>query len=93
VYLRDEKTTNAGSRNTFRENTIENNGGSGVSIEGHTVDLTFEGNVIRDTRSGEERTQRVGIQAGANSARIRAKGNRIENHIEADILGDVSVEE
>jgi len=93
LYFRDEKTTNAGSRNRFLENTIEDNGGSGVCVDGHTVDLTFEANVIRDTRSGEERTQRVGIQAGADSARIRAKGNRIENHIDADLLGDVSVEE
>ncbi|MBN1459492.1 MAG: right-handed parallel beta-helix repeat-containing protein [Armatimonadetes bacterium] len=93
VYFRDEKTTNAGSRNTFLENTIEDNGGSGVCIDGHTVDLTFEGNVIRDTRSGERRTQRVGIEAGKNSACIRAKGNRLENHLEADVRGEVSVED
>jgi hypothetical protein len=92
IYFRDEKAMNAGSRNAFLENTIEDNGGSGVCIDGHTTDLTFQGNVIRDTRAGDERTQRVGMQAGAKSARVFAKGNRIENHLEADTLGDVSVE-
>jgi hypothetical protein len=92
IYFRDEKTTNAGSRNTFRENTIEDNRECGVCIEGHTTDLLFERNTIRDTRSGEARTQRIGIRAGENAGRVRAVRNVIENHVEDAVQGDVAVE-
>jgi hypothetical protein len=93
VYFREEKPTNAGSRNTFRQNMIEDNAGHGVCIEGHTTDLLFEENTIRDTRVGSARTQRVGIWAGPHTARIRALRNRIENNVEAAVQGDVIVQE
>lgn len=93
IYFRDEKATNAGSRNRFERNVVEDNKGCGVRVEGHTTDLLFEDNTIRDTRSGGERAQRVGISAGEHAARVRAVGNRIENHAEAAIEGDVTVEE
>ena len=92
IYFRDEKPSNAGSRNTFRENVVEDNHGCGVCVDGDTTDLLFERNVIRDTRSGAARTQRIGICVGGRSAGIRAAGNRIENHTEADLQGDVAVE-
>ena len=92
IYFRNEKTSNAGSRNTFRQNTIEDNQECGVYIEGHTTDLLFEQNTIRDTRSGDARTQRIGIWAGENAARVRAVGNLIENHVEGAVQGDVAVE-
>jgi len=88
IYFRNEKPTNAGSRNTFRGNVIEDNGDCGVRIEGHTTDLLFEDNTIRDTRRGAPRTQRVAISAGADAARIRAVRDRIEGEVE----GDVTVE-
>ncbi len=91
LYFRDEKPTNAGSRNTLRGNTIEDNVGSGIHITGHTTDLLFENNVIRDTRAGDARTQRVGLWVGENAARVRAVGNRIENHVEAETVGQVEV--
>jgi hypothetical protein len=93
VYFRDEKTTNAGSRNTFRRNIIEDNEDCGTYIEGHTTDLLFEENTIRDTRRGEARTQRIGIRAGQNAGRIRAVRNRIENHVEAAVHGEVAIED
>jgi parallel beta-helix repeat protein len=91
VFFRDEKLTNAGSRNTLRRNVIEDNEGCGVMIEGHTTDLLFEDNTIRDTRSGPARTQQVGICAGEDVARIRAVRNRIENHVEEPTRGHVEV--
>jgi hypothetical protein len=91
ICFRDERATNAGSRNTFRQQVIEDNGGCGVYIQGHTTDLLFEDNTIRDTRSGAARTQQVGIWAGEHAARIRAAGNRIENHVESAVVGDVGV--
>ena len=92
VYFRGEKPANVGSRNTFRRNVIEDNVGCGVYVDGETTDLLFEENEIRDTRSGEARTQRVGILAGPQSGRVRSVRNRIENHIEAPIQGEVMVE-
>jgi len=89
IYLRREKPTNAGSRNTFRGNTIKDNSGCGICIEPTTSDLVFEGNTIRDTRSGALRTQRTGIRAREGTSRIRVAGNRIENHIEGGIQGPV----
>jgi len=92
VYFRDEKPTNAGSRNTFRGNVIEDNVGCGVRIEGRTTDLFFEDNTIRDTRSGAARTQRTGISAGEHTAGVRAVRNHVENHAEGHFQGDVGVE-
>ena len=93
LYFRDEHPTNAGSRNTFRRNVIEDNHGCGVCIDGHTSDLVFEGNTIRDTRSGPARTQRIGLRAGEHTSRITALRNCIEGHPEADIQGNVTVAE
>jgi len=90
IYFRNEKPTNAGSRNTFKDNAIEDNVGCGVYIEGHTTDLLFENNVIRETRSGDARTQRIGIWAGPNTARVRAIKNRIEGHAEGATAGSVT---
>ena len=92
IYFRDEKDTNAGSRNTFRRTTIEDNADCGVYVNGHTTDLLFEDCTIRDTRSGAARTQRVGIWANPHSAGVRAVHTRIENHTESDVRGEVAVE-
>jgi hypothetical protein len=91
IYFRDEKATNAGGRNTFRQTVIEDNAGCGVYVDGRTTDLLFEDCTIRDTRSGAARAQRVGIWAGPNSARINAVRTRIENHVEAEVHGQVEV--
>jgi hypothetical protein len=88
IHFRGEKPSNAGSRNTFRGNVIEDNGGCGIRIEGHTTDLLFEDNTIRDTRAGDARTQRIALSAGPEAARVRALRNRIEGEVE----GDVAVE-
>jgi len=93
IYFRNEKPTNAGSRNVFRQNAVEDNVGCGVCIEGHTSDLVFEENTIRETRAGDARTQRVGIWAGPNTARIRALRNRIEGHVETAVQGDSLLDE
>ena len=92
IYFRDEEPTNAGSRNTFRENVIEDNGECGVYVDGHTTDLLFEQNTIRDTRQGSARTQQVGIVAGEHADRVRAVSNHIENHVEEAVRGRVAVE-
>jgi len=92
IYFRDDKPTNAGSRNRFRGNVIEDNAGCGVRIEGYTTDLLFEDNTIRDTRAGDARTQRVGVFAGERSARVRLARNRVENHPDGDVQGEAHTE-
>lgn len=92
VYFRKEKETNGGHRNTFRQNTVEDNGGPehgcGVHIEGVTHDLLFEENVIRDTRAGGDRTQRVGIYLGPGVERIRLKGNQFSGLAESEVVDE-----
>ncbi len=92
VYFRKEKESNAGHRNTFRKNTIEDNGdaehGCGVHIDGETHDLVFEGNVIRETRSGEARAQRVGVYIGADARRVTLRGNTFEGLVESEVVDD-----
>jgi len=92
VYFRPEKPTNVGSRNTFRRCVIEDNADCGIYIDGATTDLLFEESTIRDTRTGAQRTQRVGICAREGAAGIRAVRTSIENHAEEAIRGDVTVE-
>jgi len=92
VYFRDEKPTNAGNHNTFCGNTVEDNVGCGVRIEGHTTDLVFEDNLIRDTRAGDARTQRIGISVGDRAARVRSLRNRLQNHADGDFEGEIAVE-
>jgi parallel beta-helix repeat protein len=69
IYFRDEVAANAASRNTFRENTLEDNGrpdepGYAVRIEGETRDLNFVSNSIRSRRRDGVVVQPVGIYIG-----------------------------
>jgi hypothetical protein len=80
IYFREETEINAGHRNTFRGNTIEDNGrpgapGYGVQIKGATRNIMLESNTIRDTRSPERATQAVGIYIGPQADYITAKKN------------------
>jgi hypothetical protein len=92
ILFREEKSSNAGSRNTFRRNVIEDNVGAGVFVGGDTTDLLFEENQIGDTRAGDERTQRVGIIAAPQTSRIRSCRDSFDNHIDAPAEGNVVLE-
>lgn len=78
IYFRDENEQNAGHRNTFTNNTIENNGmkgeGSGFYIGGETHDIVIKNNIIRSTGKGNQKTA---ILVGKNSSKITAEGNKI----------------
>jgi parallel beta-helix repeat protein len=82
VYFRNETLGMAGHRNRLEDNLIENNGakggGSGIRVRGETRDLIFKNNVIRDTRSGSERKQTVGIRIEELAGPVTLEGNRIE---------------
>jgi len=80
IFFRDESESNAASRNTFNENTIEDNGrtggpGYGIRIEGATRDLKFTSNTIRGTRKGDKYTQPVGIYLGPRTDYIVCERN------------------
>jgi hypothetical protein len=69
IFFRDESESNAASRNTFSENTVENNGRPGapgyeIRIEGATRDLRFTSNIIGGMRKGDESTKSIGLYLG-----------------------------
>ncbi|HUF60646.1 MAG TPA: right-handed parallel beta-helix repeat-containing protein [Verrucomicrobiales bacterium] len=82
VFFRDESEPMAGHRNRIEGNLIENNGrdgpAAGIRVRGETRDLVFQGNIIRDTRSGSERRQTVGILLEENVGEVRIDGNEID---------------
>jgi len=78
VLFRDENEQNAGHRNIFTNNTIENNGmngdADGFHIGGETHDITITGNIIRSTGRGN---QKNAIFVGKKSSKVAATGNTI----------------
>lgn len=78
VLFRDENEQNAGHRNTFTNNTIENNGmkeeASGFLIGGETHEIVITNNIIRSTGKGNQTTA---ILIGKNSSKVTATGNKI----------------
>jgi polygalacturonase len=84
VYFRPETVGMAAHRNRLIENTIENNGqepgAAGIRIRGHTNDLVFTKNIIRDTRPEPDRTQTIGIQIDETVGPVEL----FENEIRAD---------
>jgi parallel beta-helix repeat protein len=88
VFFRNESLGMAAHRNRLEENTIENNGtggkAAGIRIRGHTNDLVFRDNIIRDTRSGAARTQTVGILIEENVGQVILQENEIDAETEID---------
>jgi hypothetical protein len=90
VYFRDESEINAAHRNTFQENTIEDNGrpgapGTGVRIEGATFNITLLSNTIRDTRPRGRATQAVGLFIGPRADYITAQRNIFSSNLKRAI--------
>ena len=83
IFFRNESAGMAGHRNRIEDNLIENNGAkepaAGIRVRGETGDLVFRGNTIRDTRTGADRRQVVGIRL---EERVGAVVND-DNHIDA----------
>jgi len=85
VYFREENEQNAGHRNTFTNNIIENNGmkqeSSGFYISGTTHDIIITNNIIRSTGKGNQTTA---IRVGPNSSKITASANKISGSKEIE---------
>ena len=81
VFFRNETIGMAAHRNRLEENVIENNGvgreAAGIRIRGHTNDLVFKNNIIRDTRGGDLQKQTVGIRIEEHVGQITLDGNKI----------------
>jgi parallel beta-helix repeat protein len=78
VFFRNENEQNSGHRNTFKGNTIENNGmrreSAGFWIGGETHDINIVNNIIRSTGKGNQSTA---ITLGKKSAGLNETGNTI----------------
>lgn len=88
VYFRNETEAMAGSRNRLEENIIENNGvtkeAPGIQVRGETKDLNFTGNTIRETRTGEQRKQTVGVLIEEKAGAVELENNSIEAGTKVD---------
>jgi len=78
VFFRNETMGMAAHRNHLKENVIEDNGGAGIRIRGATNELTFEENIIRDTREGTSQTQDVGVLIEERVGNVQLERNRIQ---------------
>ena len=87
VYFRDEDQKNSPHRNTFINNTIENNGtvkgGYGFSFNGNALDVVLKDNIIRDTKNG---TQKAAIFMNKNAPAVKAENNKMSGHTLGNII-------
>jgi Right handed beta helix region len=91
IYFRDESEINAGHRNSFEENVIEDNGrpgapGYGVRIEGVTHNLKFVSNIIRSSAKGTEGVQPVGIYVGPKADFVVCEHNTFSGDIKEAVV-------
>lgn len=92
VFFRNETLNMAAHRNRIEENVIEDNGTNGdsptgnaaIRIRGETRGLVFKGNVIRDTRSAGNQTQKTGILIENRVGEVVLEGNQIEADVPID---------
>jgi parallel beta-helix repeat protein len=93
IFFRDEPESNAASRNTFSENTVEANGrpggtGYGIRIEGETRDVKFFSNTIRGMRKGDRSTQTVGLYLGPKTDGIVFARNVFEHNLNKAVVDE-----
>lgn len=86
VYFRRETYLNSGHRNTFRDNTLVDNGEArrayGFYIEPHAGDLMIENNRFRETRAtapGES----FAVYKVTGAGPVRVEGNQLEGRFTA----------
>jgi parallel beta-helix repeat protein len=88
VYFRKETCGMAPHRNRLTDNVIEDNclqqGRAGIRIRGEVDGLVFEGNVIRDTRDAEQRTQKVGILIEPSVGDVQLRNNQTDGQMKVD---------
>jgi Right handed beta helix region/Pectate lyase superfamily protein len=93
IYFRDENEANAGHRNRFEENIIEDNGrpdapGYGIRIEGATHNLKLTSNTIRSSAKGTKAVQPVGIYIGPTADFVTCDHNIFGGDLEQAIVDE-----
>ncbi|RUL83955.1 right-handed parallel beta-helix repeat-containing protein [Tautonia sociabilis] len=82
VFFRNEDEAMSPHRNRLEANLIEDNGRepgtAAIRVRGEPSGLTFEGNVIRDTRTSADQTQTVGILVEPTVGPIAIGPNEID---------------
>lgn len=74
VYWRGESEPMAAHRITFEENTVRDNEGWGLFVDGATDGTIIRGNIIKDTGSGRQQT---GIRIGRRAGEVTLEGNTV----------------
>ncbi len=84
VYFRPETFANSGHRNTFRRNTIVDNGnaetGAGFYVAPHATGIVIENNRVGETRS-KGRTQRYGVYKVTGAGAVTLRNNDMAGNI------------
>ena len=75
VYWRSESEPMAAHRITFEENTVRDNEGWGLFIDGITRGTVLRRNIIEDTGNGR---QKVGIRIGRGASNVALENNQIK---------------
>jgi len=75
VSWRAEAEPMAAHRITFEGNTVRDNEGCGLFVDGATDGTIIRGNVVEDTGGGRQRT---GIRLGKEAGRVVLEGNTIK---------------
>jgi hypothetical protein len=87
VYFRDEDPKNSPHRNTFINNTVENNGtlkeGYGFYFNGQAQNVLLEDNIIRDNRNG---TQKAAIFINKGTPTPKQTNNKMSGHKLGNII-------
>lgn len=85
ICFRNESLGMAGHRNRLEENVIENNGlkreVAGIRVRGETRDLILHKNIIRDTRTGDQKRQIIGIRLEEKAGPLKLQDNTIDANI------------
>jgi hypothetical protein len=87
VYFRQESLDNSGHRNTFRGNTVVDNGsakgGYGFYVEPHAGDIVIEENRIAETRAANG-TQKLGVYKVDGAGTVHLRDNTTSGHTGGD---------
>jgi nitrous oxidase accessory protein NosD len=89
VYFRDENASNSPHRNSFINNTIENNGSSqvgyGFYFSGKATDILLQDNIIRDNKNG---SQQAAIFIAKGTPPPKSINNKTSGHKLGDIVNE-----
>ena len=82
INLRDDGLLNEPHRSILRNNTIENNGGFGVSVNCPAEGVVIEGNTISNRPDGK---QKAAIFLGPTSLPVKMSDNKISGYPDGEV--------